>query len=730
MPTDATFLLAALFILFGAMGFIYKFYCDRDRDLPPRISADYIRGLNLVLSRRTDEALELFVQMAKVDDDTLETHFALGHLFRRRGEIERAIRVHENLLPARTSTKPSGTKPCSRWPRTTSARGCSTVPSSCSTSCATARRLPMRHSRSSSASTSASRSGRRHRRVPQARNAARHEVEPIAHYYCELAELARAAGDRALAREHLRDTVRSESGALRGTLIRATLAREEQDYAQAIPLYEQVIAADRHFITEVLPPLLECYRAADRLPEFDAYLERLMAKDATLHRDLAYAAIIGVCAARRARARRRALRARAYRAGKPRECGRAAQLPDTQRAPRSSASGKVCALSRWPTPAIAARTAATARSDANGAKVVGIDRFSPPHDQGSSHGLTRITRLAVGEGAAFVPLAMRSHALWPELEAASGETLYRRTGGLVIGSAASDIARVSRPTRLPRPDDRPGAALRHRPRAARRGGDPRALPRLSRRRRRAAATSSTMPACSFPSASSPRSSRRPGAMAPPSGSTSAFSRSRPGPAASRSSPTAAGCRRRASSSPPAPGPPGLAGNAFGTRLRVLRQVLYWFGVDEPALYAPERCPVFIWLHGSDGQRASMYGFPMVDGVAGPKVASEQDTVESDPDAVDRQVGRRRCARRPRRPCARPIARHHRRGCCAPPPAFTPARPTPRSCVRPHPESEAITFVSACSGHGFKHSAALGEALAERLAGRTPPVSLAPFLAPP
>ncbi len=83
--------------------------------------------------------------------------------------------------------------------------------------------------------------------------------------------------------------------------------------------------------------------------------------------------------------------------------------------------------------------------------------------------------------------------------------------------------------------------------------------------------------------------------------------------------------------------PGLAGAAFGTRLRVLRQVLYWFGVDEPALYAPERCPVFIWLHGSGGQRASMYGFPMIDGVAGPKVASEQDTVESDPDRVDRQV---------------------------------------------------------------------------------------------
>ena len=98
MPSDTTFLLAALFIAIFAVGYIYRLYSDRDRDLPPQVSADYLRGLNLVLNRRTDEALELFVQMAKVDDDTLETHFALGHLFRRRGEMERAIRVHENLL--------------------------------------------------------------------------------------------------------------------------------------------------------------------------------------------------------------------------------------------------------------------------------------------------------------------------------------------------------------------------------------------------------------------------------------------------------------------------------------------------------------------------------------------------------------------------------------------------------------------------------------------------------
>ena len=68
-----------------------------------------------------------------------------------------------------------------------------------------------------------------------------------------------------------------------------------------------------------------------------------------------------------------------------------------------------------------------------GVKVVGIDRFDPPHDRGSTHGETRITRLSIAEGPAYVPLARRSHEIWRELEAESGETLFAQIGLLVIG---------------------------------------------------------------------------------------------------------------------------------------------------------------------------------------------------------------------------------------------------------------------------------------------------------
>src|SRR5262245_18682114 len=69
-----------------------------------------------------------------------------------------------------------------------------------------------------------------------------------------------------------------------------------------------------------------------------------------------------------------------------------------------------------------------------GAKVLGLDRHSPPHSKGSTHGGTRITRLANGEGFAYTPLAMRSYELWRELEKEAGVELLTLTGGLLMAS--------------------------------------------------------------------------------------------------------------------------------------------------------------------------------------------------------------------------------------------------------------------------------------------------------
>src|SRR5436309_11703616 len=72
-----------------------------------------------------------------------------------------------------------------------------------------------------------------------------------------------------------------------------------------------------------------------------------------------------------------------------------------------------------------------------GARVLGIEQFDIPHDRGSSHGESRIIRLAYWEHPDYVPLVRRAYALWRDLETAAGERLLVVTGSIDAGGAAS-----------------------------------------------------------------------------------------------------------------------------------------------------------------------------------------------------------------------------------------------------------------------------------------------------
>jgi lipopolysaccharide biosynthesis regulator YciM len=85
--------------LFFALGWLaaridIKQLLSESRVLP----LSYFKGLNFLLNEQPDKAIEAFIEVVKVDPQTVELHFALGSLFRRRGEVERAIRMHQNLV--------------------------------------------------------------------------------------------------------------------------------------------------------------------------------------------------------------------------------------------------------------------------------------------------------------------------------------------------------------------------------------------------------------------------------------------------------------------------------------------------------------------------------------------------------------------------------------------------------------------------------------------------------
>jgi lipopolysaccharide biosynthesis regulator YciM len=105
MDFDFQWLLVGLPVAF-ALGWMASRFdlrqLKRDRDDSPRA---YFKGLNLLLNEQQDKAIDAFIEAVQNDPDTTELHFALGNLFRRRGEFERAVRVHQHLL-GRSDLKP------------------------------------------------------------------------------------------------------------------------------------------------------------------------------------------------------------------------------------------------------------------------------------------------------------------------------------------------------------------------------------------------------------------------------------------------------------------------------------------------------------------------------------------------------------------------------------------------------------------------------------------------
>ena len=86
-----------LLLLAGAAGW-YLAYIFYKNKVKPEIPGEYLKGLNYLLNEQPDKALEVFIELVDVDSETVETHLVLGNMFRRRGEVDRAIRIHQNLI--------------------------------------------------------------------------------------------------------------------------------------------------------------------------------------------------------------------------------------------------------------------------------------------------------------------------------------------------------------------------------------------------------------------------------------------------------------------------------------------------------------------------------------------------------------------------------------------------------------------------------------------------------
>jgi sarcosine oxidase len=357
-----------------------------------------------------------------------------------------------------------------------------------------------------------------------------------------------------------------------------------------------------------------------------------------------------------------------------------------------------------------------------GAKAIGIDRYAPPHDQGSSHGDTRITRLAVGEGAEYVPLVRRSQQIWRELEARDGDALFEQCGVLVMTSSGTRTSHhgaadfTARTIELART-----YGIAHEVLTAEqlRGRFPQFAPL------RDDAIAYYEPEGGFVRperciAAQLKAARELGAAviagAPVSTVESASNvvRVRAGDRTVVADKVVV-CAGMWSAE--------LLGEPFKSLLRVCRQQLFWFKLEEPVIF-PEVSPSFILSHGPL-ETDWCYGFPPIPGEGSMKIAAEQYTAQSLPNSLDRTVSDADVAAMFRTHVAGKIAGVTAERVKASVCTYT-VTPDYGFIIDDHPALKNVTVVSACSGHGFKHSAAIGEAVAQRALSGSSQIDLSAF----
>jgi sarcosine oxidase len=337
------------------------------------------------------------------------------------------------------------------------------------------------------------------------------------------------------------------------------------------------------------------------------------------------------------------------------------------------------------------------RLAARGARVIGFERFRPGHDRGSSHGDTRIFRTAYFESPEYVPLLQRAYGLWRQLEKESGAELLTLTGGLAIGPADGELvagvltsARENQlPHRLLDTSDMSRLYPQHRLEP----GDVAVLDEQAGFLRPEHAVAAAAARAEALGARLIAETEVTAIKAADGGVVIETSRGR----------FAAGRALVAAGAWTSKLLPKL-----GLPLEVERQVMAWLAVDDPDSFSPERFPIFIRELTRGRFR---YGFPTTDGRS-IKLAVHHEGTGADPDSIDREVGDADLLP------LREFTREKLRG-------VTDEVVDARVCMYTNTPDErfictlptglpGVTVLSACSGHGFKFAAVLGDLMADSI----------------
>lgn len=355
-------------------------------------------------------------------------------------------------------------------------------------------------------------------------------------------------------------------------------------------------------------------------------------------------------------------------------------------------------------------SAATYQLAKRGERVLGIDQFSPPHKQGSSHGESRITRQAIGEGEQYIPFVLRSHEIWKEIEKETGKKLLHVTGGLILESQDSDVAPHGRFNFLQQTIDAANKyGIRHE--ILEPAQIKSRFPQFNVTNERGyfeheagyikpELCVETQLLLAEKYGATLRKNEKVLEVIPSDSNDKVTIKTDKAVYESDKLIIATG-----------PWISNFLETDYSDFFKVYRQVMFWFAIDSGRTedFSSNNCPIYVWIFEKSGE-FGFYGFPSLDGKT-IKIAGEQFSVCTTPDEVNRQVSEDE-----KKDAYEKYVRNRLIGiddlCVHAVTCLYTVTPDSDFVIDYDPNHPQIIVASPDSGHGFKHSAAIGEILAE------------------
>ncbi|WP_407332724.1 lipopolysaccharide assembly protein LapB [Enterovibrio sp. 27052020O] len=266
----------------------------RKQDQSHHLSRQYVAGLNLLLSDQSDKAVDLFIELLQVDNETIDTHLALGNLFRSRGEVDRAIRIHQNLIARPNLTLDQRNLALQQLAKDYMVAGffdraekifhqLIEEPDYKQFALQQLLAIYQQTREWDKAIDIAS------RLVKSGKTKLKRD---ISHFYCELAMQSLAESDEKTTRQLLRKALSTDKGCVRASLMLARIDIENKDYKDATKGLEHVLEQDPDFVSEALPLLEQCYQHMDKEMSLVRFLKNCIEKNTGASAELMMSDII------------------------------------------------------------------------------------------------------------------------------------------------------------------------------------------------------------------------------------------------------------------------------------------------------------------------------------------------------------------------------------------------------------------------------------------------------